>query len=393
MIYLILYSFVIGLCIFDVARPLSPRQSNKIIWLLVAVFTLFRGLRWCTGSDWSQFCDNYYLANFENVFSFTRYAGSSEVLEPGYVFTNALFNVFFPYTIYLLVFNFVILFLLKKSVEKLCSEYRLFAFCFLLLTAAFFPNRQEMANTIMIYSLTFLFEKKWKKYAVGVFIAFSIHKSALLMGIAFPLFAVKKNIPSVALVGVYLSSYVLDLPFIRVLIDKVRPFFVMLNENYANSIDVYSNIIRDEAAFSLSSLVMNLGLIVLFCWFRDTNVYLKKDERINLFLNIFVFYMFGLRLFQNIGMTYFIRIVKYLYFADTFLFAYLFANFVLLRFGRLRPLIKKIFIVIILGLSINRFLSSCNLWPGCNFPYNSVFEYSYVPRNIFLTFDKSMLFK
>lgn len=391
MIYLILYSLLIILCLWDIIRPFSLKQSNVVLWGVLIVFTLFRGLRWCTGTDWNQFYTDYGLANFDNIFSFSRYASTSEILEPGYVFTNAVFNIFFPYTGYLLAFNFILLLLLKKSVTKLLRNYRVFCFCFLLITAAFFPNRQEMANSIMIFSLTFFLEKKWKEFCIAAIIAFSIHKSALVMVLLFMLFNLKTYVSSPILIGVFLSSYVIDLPFIRIFIDKVRPFFIMINSNYEHSIDIYSNIISDGAKFNLSSFVLNIMMIVIFCRFRDKCGKDKADLKINFLLNVFVFYLFGLRLFQNIGMTYFVRIMKYFYFADAFLFAQLFTN-LFVNQKQKKNLLKMFFISFILFLTINRFLASCQVWTGCNFPYHSVLEgVSNISRNIFETFDKKML--
>lgn len=393
MIYLILYSILIILCLWDIIKPFSPKQSNVVLWGVLIVFTLFRGLRWCTGTDWDQFYIDYGLANFSNIFSFSRYAGTSEVLEPGYVFSNAVFNIFVPYTGYLLAFNFVLLLLLKKSVTKLLRNYRVFCFCFLLITAAFFPNRQEMANAIMIFSLTFFLEKNWKKFCIAAIIAFSIHKSALVMVMLFLLFNLKTYVASPILIGVFLSSYVIDLPFIRVFIDKVRPFFIMINSNYEHSIDIYSNIISDGAKFNLSSFILNIVMIVIFCHFRDKCGKDKANPRINFLLNVFVFYLFGLRLFQNIGMTYFVRIMKYFYFADAFLFAHLFANLFIDQ-QRKKKILKVLFISFVLFLTINRFLASCHVWTGCNFPYHSVLEgINNIPRNIADTFEVKMLFK
>lgn len=392
MIYLILYSLLIILCLWDIIRPFSPKQSNVVLWGVLIVFALFRGLRWCTGTDWDQFYIDYGLANFGNIFSFSRYAGTSEVLEPGYVFTNAVFNIFLPYTGYLLAFNFTLLLLLKKSVAKLLLNYRVFCFCFLIITMSFFPNRQEMANAIMIYSLTFFLEKKWKSFCIAAIIAFSIHKSALVMVLLFALFNLKPYISSPILIGVFLSSYFIDLPFIRIFIDKVRPLFIAINSNYEHSIDVYSNIISDGAKFNLSSFALNMTMIFIFCLFRDRCGKDKADVKINFLLDVFVFYLFGLRLFQNIGMTYFVRVMKYFYFADAFLFAHLFAN-LFYNQKKNKKILKIFFISFMLFLTINRFLGSCQIWPGCNFPYHSVLEgISNFSRNIFETFDKKMLF-
>jgi hypothetical protein len=207
------------------------------------------------------------------------------------------------------------------------------------------------------------------------------------------LFNLKTYVSSPILIGFFLSSYFIDLPFIRIFIDKVRPFFIMINSNYEHSIDIYSNIISDGAKFNLSSFVLNIMMIVIFCHFRDRCGKDKAETKINFLLNVFVFYLFGLRLFQNIGLTYFVRIMKYFYFADAFLFASLFTNLYVNQKQKI-TLLKMFFVSFILFLTINRFLASCQVWTGYNFPYHSVLDgLNNFSRNIFDTFDKKMLLK
>lgn len=377
MIYLVIYGFAIILCLMDVIKPFDRKKSRSVISILITIFTLFRGLRWETGTDWEQFYEVFQAASFSNIFSYERYGLGTELMEFGYVFLNASINWLFPYTVFLLAYNFALLYLYKETINKLTPKYHVFLFCFLLCTVAFFPLRQEMANTIMLFSLPFLMEKKYFKFVILCIIAASIHKSSIIMVLPFLLFKQVK-IPSIALIVFYLSAYIVDLPVVQAIIEGVRPYVLLVNANYESGIDVYSNHIEDDTnAFNLFSLVMNLFLICLFCYARDKIDKLKNDRVYNLLLNLYPFYLFGVKLFQNIGMIYFVRIMKYFYFADVFLFGFILLNYKELSNKMIIKspvLTKTILLFLLLVLSVNRFWGSCKLYPESSFPYISVFD-------------------
>ena len=70
-IYLLIYIPFICSAYYDFVKT-SDKQKISILWFWVIVFTLFRGLRWDTGTDWDQFLEVYNHAHWDNIFSYYR---------------------------------------------------------------------------------------------------------------------------------------------------------------------------------------------------------------------------------------------------------------------------------------------------------------------------------
>ena len=150
------------------------------------VFTLFRGLRWDTGTDWDQFLQVYNQAHWYNVFSYVRYVsdvGASH-MDYGYMFLNALFHELgLGYTMFLLFTNFIIMWCFKDFCLKM-TKYPILTMILLMNVGMPFPVRQSISFAILLWGYQFLNKKDIKKYLLVVFCAFTIHKGAL---IGFPL--------------------------------------------------------------------------------------------------------------------------------------------------------------------------------------------------------------
>ena len=150
------------------------------------VFTLFRGLRWDTGTDWDQFLQVYNQAHWYNVFSYVRYVsdvGASH-MDYGYMFLNALFHELgLGYTMFLLFTNFIIMWCFKDFCLKM-TKYPILTMILLINVGMPFPVRQSISFAILLWGYQFLNKKDIKKYLLVVFCAFTIHKGAL---IGFPL--------------------------------------------------------------------------------------------------------------------------------------------------------------------------------------------------------------
>lgn len=74
LIYIILYSMLLPGILYDAVRK-SLSAKKVVLGFYVLLFTLFRGLRWNTGTDWSQYLWHFQYLNIDNVFSYSRYGG------------------------------------------------------------------------------------------------------------------------------------------------------------------------------------------------------------------------------------------------------------------------------------------------------------------------------
>lgn len=185
LIYFLIYiPFV--LCAFYDLQSENKHIKKTILSFWVIVFTLFRGLRWDTGTDWDQFLQVYNQSHWYNVFSYVRYVsdvGASH-MDYGYMFLNALFHELgLGYTMFLLFTNFIIMWCYKDFCLKM-TKYPILTMILLMNVGMPFPVRQSISFAILLWGYQFLNKKDIKKYLLVVFCAFTIHKGAL---IGFPL--------------------------------------------------------------------------------------------------------------------------------------------------------------------------------------------------------------
>ena len=185
LIYFLIYiPFV--LCAFYDLQSENKHIKKTILSFWVIVFTLFRGLRWDTGTDWDQFLQVYNQSHWYNVFSYVRYVsdvGASH-MDFGYMFINALFHELgLGYTMFLLFTNYVIMWCYKDFCLKM-TNYPILTMILLMNVGMPFPVRQSISFAILLWGYQFLNKKDIKKYLLVVFCAFTIHKGAL---IGFPL--------------------------------------------------------------------------------------------------------------------------------------------------------------------------------------------------------------
>lgn len=390
MIYLLLYGLLLILAMADMFRPISNKKANAVMLFLIVVFTLFRGLRWDTGTDWESYLELFERASFSNIFSFDRYGNGSEFMEPGIVFINALFNTIFPYTVYLLATNAFILWGYKRTVSYFLPKRRVFAFCFLIISVAFFPVRQEIANVIIMLSLPALLDKKYKQFILLSILAVLIHKTAAFMLVAiFIIHRIKLSSP--ILLGIFFSSLVLGITVIQSLASRFAPLIIALNAGYEHNLEYYTESISEDAGIGITSIIMPLFLISLACFARHKSERLKDSESFNMFLNLMTAFFSLNLLLGSTGLTQLMRLTKYLFFADAFVLAYVANNFSDFKKRFWRTKAPLFFMMLLVGLlSINRFNNKCQHYPELMFPYHSVFS-DKTRNETPVDFDYSML--
>ena len=153
LIYIILYSILLISGVFEF---LSKRSQIKkcIVITFVFVFTLFRGLRWRIGTDWQQYYEIFNYSTWNNIFTYDRGSGYGGIMEFGYMFLNiATKSIIDDYSFFLLVFNFIILYLYYKFSFK-NSPYPILTFITILFCSNFFPVRQNLAIAIILWGYT-----------------------------------------------------------------------------------------------------------------------------------------------------------------------------------------------------------------------------------------------
>lgn len=172
--YVVIYIFLLVLCFIPTT---SNWQKKNVLTLGILVLIFFAGLRYQVGTDW----DSYY----------SFYVYGVDDVEIGFAFLNNLFRgAEIPYAFFLLFINALSLFLLRKSLlvfSSLPILGLLFYYSDLYLYFNFSGVRQAIAISIVLFSLTFILNKRRQpyKFFFFLFLAMCFHISSIVFLLAY----------------------------------------------------------------------------------------------------------------------------------------------------------------------------------------------------------------
>ncbi len=249
-------------------------QTEKLCLFLVAITLIFvSGLRYYVGTDYGA-----YYKIFDNPVS-TLESSIKELDEPGFPILAKIISWF---TTDGAVFIFVtaaftigaILYVTYKN-----SDAYLFSSLLFIFTGVWYGSfngiRQYFAAAIICLGHRLIFEKKFWKYLLCVFLAFLVHKSAIVMII--PYFILRNKIT-------FRNIFLLTLGSIILLYNYEMIFSLLggLNDNTIDMSNAYTfsqvNILR---------VIVNV-IPAIFCLFLYSNS--EKDEVTTFYLNILITY-------------------------------------------------------------------------------------------------------
>jgi len=219
------------------------------MWIWIVVFTLFRGLRWKTGTDWDQFYYVFMHSQFDHIFNYVRNSDfyGTKTMEFGYMFINAIIHeAGLPYTVFLILTNWLIMYCLYKFSWN-NSKYPLITFlCLMGFVDLPFPVRQTIAISIGLLSFEYLFTKKYIKFIIIALISISIHQSAfVLLIILFVTFILRKsksiNISWKYYTFAYIATFLISLVFDKY-IQSIIFIAGLLGESASSSVAYYANL-------------------------------------------------------------------------------------------------------------------------------------------------------
>ena len=276
--------FLTAIC--EILFCIESKRKRNIFSFWVVILILFKGLRWDTGTDWSQYYSVFNDADWNNIFSFWRYGIYSSYLEPGYVFINVIIKTFFPYyTFFLLITNIFILYAYTKIIWKYLPNYQLVALAILAVSTELFPVRQTLTFAILCLSFEYILNRDFKKYLLCCIVCFAIHRSSLLF---VPLYWVLNfNFKLKQSIVIYICT-IISINFMYKLFDLFNSSDLLIsltggitqtynatNENYQSE--------QDEYNFS-SALISYINALVQLSFFAYTNNQLKKSLHLKRFV-------------------------------------------------------------------------------------------------------------
>lgn len=291
-IYILIYTILYLFCFFD--HPKIPKKQKKhILFFLILIFTLFRGFRWETGTDWEQYYQVFQDIDLQNFYYYER-AGTAEKMELLYAFINAFIKALGGnYTVFLLLTNLFCLI----SYYNICinfSKYPIIAFASILCSINFFPVRQDIAIAILLFSYKYIVERKLLKFTLIILLAQLIHNSSILF---FPLYFFINTKINVKKMTIFTIGSILMGKIAEVVITTLIPILTGLPSSMYMKLMHYSGIeevTEDLPTHTLSSIIMIYIFLLISCKYAHSTLVHqmppKKQRYIQLFFIATIFF-------------------------------------------------------------------------------------------------------
>ncbi len=355
------------------------KKKKCIILLWFVVFTLFRGLRWKIGTDWTQFYECFLYSDWNNIFSYYRYDdGNMEKMEFGYMFLNVFIKQFGDYTLFLLLTNAFLVGTWAFLSVNLSPNKPIMSFAMIMVSNMLFPVRLQLAAGIVCWAIYFLCKQKLLLALFFVLIAYTVHKSALFV---FPMiFLLSKRWPSYILLLLLILSL-----FGAIYPDVIRSFILAtsyyvgeFNTDLANNMSLYTDMemsaaIEHSFISKCFSFLFSLFILLAFLYVRGQVEKNRSLENLNLrsfniFINSYLLFSFFYKFFSDPYLQNFQRISEYFTFGLSF--CLISSSHVLSK--KTSPLLFYVFFSFFYLYRLNGLIFG-NSYPESHFPYHSIF--------------------
>lgn len=264
LVYILLSIFVVFFCYVS-----AKQKREKWMYIAIAIYALVFGFRYGVGVDFISYKEIYecILAGRPSYYEF----------EPGFMFfIYLLTDMGFPSEIFFMLIAFFQIFFVFKGIDNK-DIYPYLAFTFMAgcvwLT---YSNglRQQLVFCIFVYTLHFIKERKWIAYYSIIAICTTIHDSAWLMMILYPILVYREEwIKNIKLQYILLA---ISLAVMNInIIGEVTARFGGLIESlgYAHYVDdtnianeTYSNLLYKETEWGIGAFVILFINIFLIFW-------------------------------------------------------------------------------------------------------------------------------
>ncbi|MEO6287386.1 MAG: EpsG family protein [Dyadobacter sp.] len=312
---------------------------------------IFAGMRWNTGTDWGSY--RSYFTSIER----RQWGGSG--MEIGYEIIVRFFKMFIssdqtPFLFFCSIFiiGFTYPTVYKHSPFPLFTLFLLISYS---LVGSGFGVRQDLSIALTLYSITFIKERSFYKYAVIVFIAALIHNSAVIFFPAYYIYLFKWNtakfliISAVVIAFIFLSGTLMQTFGALVAERKAEHYLEMGMDQFENP---YVALMK-----GLSGRLLFLSICV---WF--VNYKTGENKYYNGLFNLYVFGIILYAIFSPINLI-FSRLAR-----PYDIFQIL---IIPLAYFQAKRIYKIFIVVIIVAFSILKFSTIIRNDDGVNIPYKS----------------------
>lgn len=349
---------------FDCDR-ISRRTKKLILVYISFILVAFNGLRWETGTDWSQYYNIFQFSDWNNIFSFTRYSNKDNQVEFGFVFVNILLKSLGvgSYTFYLLITNAIRFWIVSYLVLKYC-KYPIVAFCVYVSLNYFFPTRNPFAIIVCISTIPFILERRLFPFLIVTLVACSIHLSSVIFFGVYFLYKIKLR--PLYLFFLYIVSVGASMG-ISQLMGSFVPYFALLGNTMESMSEFYTTVGVDDQWASMRSV--STHILALF-WIAaySLGVSKLKGEEKNRYQFLLMCYVISLCIYNLFSATLHHLGRFALFFDYSFLLMPLFIE----CFRKFRIVIISILIAYFFyRLNNSIFVGT---WPEAFIPYKTIFD-------------------
>ncbi|MEE1258804.1 MAG: EpsG family protein [Paludibacteraceae bacterium] len=280
-IYIVLYMLLFLTSMCELSEE-KKKYNLFFLYFWVVVFTLFRGLRWGTGTDWSQYYACFEKSDWSNIFSYYRYGLYTELMESGYVFLNVLIKSLFKhYTSFLLLTNLAVLLNYAHFCRTYVPKYPLMTFVLVLFFTPIFPVRQDIAIIFLLWACYFSINKKIILSLFFVFIASTIHDMSVIFFPVCLLFNLQISITTIFVLGIVFVLFVND-----AFLFSILQFLGGLSLGSVSEMSsmYFENVNNEPVKVSLFRKVYTIIFLVMFKYYYEKKIdfpKLLKEKREN----------------------------------------------------------------------------------------------------------------
>ena len=343
LIYWIIFSF---LACISIASSFKMNKDVNSLALLSSftLLVLFIGLRNETGNDWYPYLDYYESlgTNFEIENHF----------EVGYQFFSKAFSwigLSYPQFLFLSTLIYLSIYFWVFSKNK-CSNVLVLLFYSSYLLGLMGTGRQVLALGLCLLAGQFLLEGKKRNFFITVFIAFLLHKAAIIFFLAY--FFINKNISNKNYLFIIIGSIIFS--SLQGFIYIILNFFGQLSSKIQDQLNAY--IVSDGSSpiyyvddFKLLFLLYAKRIIFALFFIFSKRFIKKSIFQYNFYLNCYVFSLVLFFIFYNTFPAIAVRISLYFYIYDLFLFCIILFN--------LNGKYKLLFFILIIIICVQRLLT------------------------------------
>lgn len=367
-IYFIIHT-VLFLCIFLDFLNIKKSIRDRILITIVIFITLFGGLRWQTGTDWYQYYSHFLHSDLSNLFTQKRNDG--RILEPGFVFVNAIVKYFFgTFWAYNLITTGIIQFIRYKVCKLLCKDYALTAYCsMMILSTNYFSIRSGFGMGIALASFYFIKTKSFKKFLLTNVVSYLIHMQGIVL---FPFYwigkiKIKWKIFLAVILSFSLFGYFFQAQFVTIASMFDDSGVGSMAMHYA----AHETISDGSRVKGVSTILMNVLFASIFLFVRRQEK-LEKDNWYNALLNMFLVQT-GIYIVFSDGMSDICRIGNMFLFAKVLLMIDSVKYF--RAFGKKWQYYALLAFYAVYLISKIKGLDSGFFFYECNVPYRTIFDF------------------